>query len=63
MRREIVRSQIRFGLDDAADALDSAVDVDEVFAQQIFRDFDRVPVVEVPRQLAAHLREVLNVIE
>ena len=46
MRGEIVRAEIRLDLDDAADAPDTADHVDQVLAEEVARDVDRVAVVE-----------------
>src|SRR5438477_13186600 len=48
MRREIVRAEIRFCLDDAP----NAVAVDQIFPEQFTRDDDRVAGVEFASQFA-----------
>jgi hypothetical protein len=52
MRGEVVRAEIRLGLDDAPDALDAVDDMDEVFSEQILGDLHGVAVVEVTGKLA-----------
>jgi hypothetical protein len=56
MRREIVRSEVSLDFDDAPDALDAAGGVDQTFAEELVRDFDRVAIVELPRQFTHCVR-------
>lgn len=51
VRRQIVRPQIRFRLDNPPDTLDAVVDVDQPFPEQITGDGDRFPIVKPTREL------------
>ncbi len=55
MRGEIVRAEIRLGLDDFSDVFRAAGNVDQKFSQQFARDPFGVAVVKCARQfLHAH---------
>jgi hypothetical protein len=51
MRGQIVRTEIRFDLDDPAHTLHAAVDVHQALAEQLVRDDDRIAVVELAWKL------------